>query len=50
MSIQCLPLGLKDLGVGLEQVLALHALFAWHGTDHDADINVGEGHNWVGRC
>lgn len=50
VSVQCLPLGLKDLCISFEQVLALHALFAWHGADHDADVNVGEGHNRVCRC
>ena len=47
VSVQCLPLGLKDLGVGLEEVFALHSLLARHGPNHDADINVAEGHSRV---
>ena len=42
--IQCLPLGLKDLCIGFQEVLSFHALSTRHGTHQDGYVNVLEGH------
>ena len=33
MPHQCLTLHAEDLGIGLQQILALHAILAGHGAD-----------------
>lgn len=47
MLIQSSALCLKDLCIGLEQVLPLHALSARHGTHQDGYIDILECNNRV---
>lgn len=46
--IKSLALELEDGGVGLEQVLALHALLTGHGAHQDGNVAVHEGLEGVG--
>ena len=45
--VEGLALGLEDLDVGGEQVLALHALLAGHGADEEGGVDVLEGDGGV---